>query len=187
LGRAVGHSLEVIEAIETLKGNGPADLTELCIKQAALMVELAGIPDPAAKVRAALSSGAALEKFRQMVKQQGGDAKVVDDPSRLPLAPKKTLVRAIADGFIDDLDALGVGVATARLGGGREKADDTIDPSVGVVVCKKPGEAVRKGDTVFEVHHRERGLVEAIALLSLCHRVGDTPPPAQPLVLEELR
>ncbi len=202
LGRAVGHSLEVIEAIETLKGHGPQDLTELCVKQAALMVELS-TPHPVAsqptspargavgsaeaKVRAALSSGAALDKFRQMVAQQGGDPRVIDDPTRLPLAPHVVPVKAPAGGYVSDMDALGVGVATARLGGGRERADDAIDLAVGVVVCKKPGEAVRAGDTVFEVHHRQKGLVEALALLSVCYRVTDSPPAVVPLVLEELR
>jgi thymidine phosphorylase len=139
-----------------------------------------------AKVREALSSGAALDKFRRMVEQQGGDPRVADDPTRLPLAPHVTPVPATAGGYIADLDALGVGVATARLGGGRERADDRIDLAVGVVVCKKPGELVKAGETVFEVHHRQKGLVEALALLSVCYRVSDTPPEVGALILEEL-
>lgn len=187
LGRNVGHSLEVIEAIETLKGNGPDDLTELCVKQAVLMVELAGIADPAATVRQALRHGAALGKFRQMVEQQGGDPWVVDDYAQLPTAPHRTVIPAPTDGFVADVDPYSVGIAVAHLGGGRKTAADRIDLGVGVVINKKRGEAVKAGETVFEVHHGDTGVREAMDLLTYCFRVSDTPPSVNPLILEELK
>jgi pyrimidine-nucleoside phosphorylase len=187
LGRNVGHSLEVIEAIETLKGNGPADLTELCVKQATLMAELAGIAAPATKVQAALGSGAALETFRQMVAQQGGDLRVADDYSLLPTAPHRSAIPAPTDGFVADIDPFAVGVAVAHLGGGRKTAADRIDLGAGVIVKKKRGEQVQAGEPVFEVHHDDTGVREAMELLNGCFRVSDTPPPVSLLVLEELR
>jgi pyrimidine-nucleoside phosphorylase len=188
LGRAVGHSLEVIEAIETLKGRGPADLTELCVRQAVLMVELAGIRDPEVTVQQALQSGAAVEKFRQMVAQQGGDPRVVDDPHLLAPQMDVTPVFADREGYLTDIDPYAVGVAVQHLGGGRTKADDRIDSAVGVVLTAKLGEEVYANTQVFDVVHRDgRGLEEALKLLEDCYRVSDTPPAAVPLVLEELK
>ena len=188
LGRAVGHSLEVIEAVESLKGNGPEDLTDLCVKQATLMADLAGLAEPDGKVRDALSSGAALETFRQMVGRQGGDPRVVDDYSLLPTAPNRTTVTAPHDGFVADIDPYAVGVAVAHLGGGRLKTTDTIDPAVGVIVAAKRGERVRAGGTVFEVHHRgNTGLKDATELLRGCFRISDQQPEEKPLILEVLQ
>lgn len=187
LGRAVGHSLEVMEALLVLQGKGPPDLRELCLKQAVLMVELAGIAEPEAKVREALNSGGAMAKFRQMVAQQGGDPRVVDDYSLLPTAPHRTTILAPAGGFIADIGPYAVGVAVAHLGGGRKTAADRIDLGVGVIVRKKRGEAVKAGEPVFEVHHGDTGLKEAMELLRGCFRISDTPPASNPLILEELR
>lgn len=188
LGRAVGHSLEVIEAIETLKGNGPQDLTFLCQKQAAMMVVLAGITDLEATTRNAWSSQRTLDKFQQMVDQQGGDPRVVDDYSLLPTAPNVTPIPASADGYVADIDPYAIGVAVLALGGGRQKASDTIDPAVGVIVRAKRGEAVKAGEPVFEVHHRgETGLREATDLLRGCCRISGEPPPEKPLILEVLQ
>lgn len=188
LGRNVGHSLEVIESIETLKGNGPDDLTELCVRQAALMVELAGIAEPEAKVRQALHSGKAYRKFRQMVEQQGGNPEVADDDTLFPTAPNFTPIAAPKSGYVADIDPYAIGVAVAHLGGGRLKTTDVIDPAVGVIVAAKRGEQVQAGEMVFELHHRgNTGLAEATELLRGCFRISDTPPSVNPLILEELR
>jgi len=188
LGRAVGHSLEVIEAIETLKGNGPTDLTELCVRQAVLMVELTGIADPEGKVRSALHTGKAYRTFRLMVEQQGGNPEVTEDDTLLPTAPDLTPIPAPKAGYVADIDPYAVGTAVAHLGGGRNTAADQIDPAVGVIVAVKRGEQVQAGEMVFELHHRgSTGLKEAVDLLRGCFRVSDTPPAAQPLVIEELR
>ncbi|QDU22774.1 thymidine phosphorylase [Urbifossiella limnaea] len=187
LGRYVGNSLEVAESVETLKGNGPADLTELSVLLAARMVELAGIADAEAKVRAALASGAGVDVFRRCIEQQGGDPRVTDDYSRLPTAPHTTQVRAPRRGYVVAMDAEKVGVATMVLGAGRRRAEDAVDHAVGVIVRAAVGEQVKAGDTVFEVHYRDAAtLAAALPLLTESLALGDTPPAAQPLVLEEI-
>ncbi len=134
LGRAVGNALEVIESIETLKGKGPDDLTELSVQQAAILVQLAGIAlsksDALKIVERALANGAALEKFHLVVEAQGGDL------SKMESAPNVTPLLAERDGFVETLDAYAVGVAARVLGAGRERAEDKVDPAVGVIVKK---------------------------------------------------
>ncbi len=184
LGRAVGNALEVAECLETLRGRGPADLRELCLLFAAEMLELAGIADAARRAREALDSGAALEKFRDLIAAQGGDPSVVDDPSRLPQAASRATVVTGRSGFVSEMDAEAVGLAALELGAGRAKAEDRVDPAVGILVWKKPGEAVRVGETVFEIHHNGIGLEAATARLNLSFRIRDQAPAATPLVLE---
>ncbi len=184
LGRAVGNAIEVKEAIQALKGEGPPDLTELALVLAEEGLALVGL-DPAG-ARKALESGAALSKFRAFVAAQGGDPGVVDDPDRLLLAPGVAEVRAGASGVVAELDALSVGLAAVRLGGGREKKGEPIDHGVGVYLLKKIGDPVREGESLARVYHREKGLDEALDLLARAYRIGReaTPPP---LVLEVVR
>jgi pyrimidine-nucleoside phosphorylase len=190
LGRYVGNSLEVIESIETLKGNGPPDLTELSVALAARMVELAGVASGAgaeAKVRSALASGAGLEVFRKCIEQQGGDPRVIDDYKRLPTAIDTAPVEAPRTGYITSIDAEKVGVAVRMLGGGRSRAEDGIDHAVGVIVRAKPGERVAAGDAVFEAHYNPaRSAREAFALLASAFEIADAPLAESPLILEEL-
>ncbi len=190
LGRYVGNSLEVIESIETLKGNGPSDLTELSVILAARMVELAGIAPRAeaeGKVREALASGAGLDVFRRSIEQQGGDPRVIDDYSHLPHTSSTVLVTTDRTGYVTTMDAEKVGIAAHRLGGGRSRAEDGIDHAVGVICRAKPGERVRPGDTIFEVHYRDgASLVNAMPLLASAFEIGDAPPAPQPLIVEEL-
>jgi pyrimidine-nucleoside phosphorylase len=188
LGRYVGNALEVIESIETLKGNGPPDLTELSVKLAARMVELAGIADAEAKVRTALASGAGLEVFRKCIEQQGGDPKVIDDHSRLGVpTPSMVPVKAPRDGFVTDIDAEKVGVAVRDLGGGRSRAEDKIDHSVGIIIRAKPGEQVRAGDTVLDVWFRDdTKFAAAWPTIEAAVTFGDAPPAPEPLILEEI-
>jgi pyrimidine-nucleoside phosphorylase len=190
LGRCVGHSLEVIESIETLKGNGSAELTELSVKLAARMVELAGIAsgaDAEAKVRAALTSGAGLEVFRNCIEQQGGDPRVIDDYSRLPRATGTVRFVTENAGYVTSIDAEKVGIAVRVLGGGRGRAEDGIDHGVGIVVRAKPGEYVAPDQTVFEVHASDSAkMSQAMAILSDAYTLGDAPPACQPLILEEI-
>lgn len=191
LGRAVGNALEVIEAIETLKENGPKDLEDLSVLLAAKMVRLAGLAaDDAgaeAKVRRALTSGAGLEKFRQVIEQQGGDPRVIQDYSRLPGAPHVARITADRGGVVAEVGAGAVGVAAMVLGAGRERAEDPVDRAVGVVVRAKPGERVSAGDTVFEVRYRDaRKLADALPLLEVAYRLGDAPTHPPPLVVEAI-
>jgi len=184
LGRAVGNSLEVIESIEILRGRGPADLRELCLVFAAEMLELAGKPDGFRQASEALDGGAALDKFRQMIASQGGDPAVVDDPSKLPRAESQTLLFAGQSGFVTEMDAEAVGLAGLELGAGRRRAEDRVDPAVGILVLKKPGEAVRAGEAIFEIHHNGPGIAAAMARLGRSFRIGDDAPAAQTTVLE---
>jgi pyrimidine-nucleoside phosphorylase len=191
LGRYVGNSLEVIESIETLKGNGPSDLTELSVKLAARMLKLVRIAgtdaEAESKVRAALSSGAGLEVCRKCVEQQGGDPKVIDDYSLLPQTGATVQVRADRAGYITDIDAEKVGIAVRDLGGGRARAEDGIDHAVGAIVRAKPGARVTPNQVVFEVHYRDEAkLAGALPLLESAFTVGDEPPAAGPIVLEEV-
>jgi pyrimidine-nucleoside phosphorylase len=191
LGRFVGNSLEVIESIETLKGNGPSDLTELSVRLAARMVRAADLAGDDAeadrKVRDALDSGAGLEVFRRCIEQQCGDPRVIDDYTRLPTAPRTMEVVAPRSGSVTEVVAGAVGVASMVLGGGRERAEDDIDHAVGVICRAKPGEAVRGGQTIYEVRYRSTmRMLDALPLLEESFTIGDAPPLERPLVLEEM-
>ena len=191
LGRFVGNALEVVESIETLKGNGPKDLTELSVKLAARMVRIAfGAPDdtkPEALVREALATGAGLDVFRKCIEQQRGDPRVIDDYSRLPSTDATVHVNTARTGYITAIDAEKVGIAARVLGGGRSRAEDAIDPAVGVIVRAKPGERVTPRDAVFDVHYCDDAkLALALPLLAEAFQVGDAPPADEPLILEEL-
>jgi pyrimidine-nucleoside phosphorylase len=191
LGRTVGNALEVAECLGVLKGKGPEDVESLSILLAARMLILAGIErDEAAasaRVRNTLRSGEALEKFRQIVENQGGDPRVVDDDRRLPAAPDREPVRAPRSGFVAGLRAWNVGDASVVLGAGRARLGDAIDPGVGVEILAPPGAEVREGDAVLMVHHRGgRGLDEARSLLNAAIAIGDEAPAPWPLVLERI-
>jgi pyrimidine-nucleoside phosphorylase len=191
LGSAVGNALEVIECIEVLKGKGPADLVDVSADLAARMLLLGGAAtdraDADRRVRSAIASGAGLEKFRRMVEQQGGDPRIVDDYCRLPSAPERHLVKATASGFLARVDAELVGRASVALGAGRDRVDDPVDPGVGIMVRAKPGAVVRAGDTVLELHYRDRVRLDAaLALTARAIEIGETCPAATPLIVAEV-
>jgi pyrimidine-nucleoside phosphorylase len=156
LGRTVGNALEVTECVETLKGRGPADLESLSIELAAWMVHLAGVAaslDSArAKVRAALASGAGLERLRRVIELQGGDPRVCDDPSLLPQAAETVVVRSERDGRVARLAARAIGDASMLLGAGRETVQSAIDPAVGFVFHKKVGDPVAVNEPIVTAH-----------------------------------
>jgi pyrimidine-nucleoside phosphorylase len=188
LGRAVGNALEVVESIETLRGQGPRDLTELSVILASRMVVTAGrartADEAERQVREALASGAGLERFRGMVARQGGDAGVVDEPSRLALAPGREYARASRAGYLTGLDAMLIGRAAASLGAGRATAEDRVDHGVGIRVMASLGALVRAGDPVLELVHRDgTGLRDAIDLAVRAIELGGAPPVPQPLVV----
>jgi len=191
LGRAVGNALEVREAIATLRGEGPADLTELSVTLAARMVRLGGLVKDAASaeqaVRSALASGRGLEKFRAIVEQQGGDPRTLDDPSRLPRARDQLIVRAERMGYVGDIHAEQVGRATMMLGAGRDRVEDTIDPAVGAIILAHRGEEVRAGDGLVEVHYNaDAKLAEALAMLRQAWAIAEEPPTPESIVIESL-
>jgi len=189
LGRAVGNSLEIIESIETLKGNGPKDLTELSVKLAARMVQLAGlastIKEAEKRVQNALDTGAGLEVFAQCIAHQGGDPRIIDDYALLPQVSGTMTIVAPRRGFVE-MTAGAVGIASMVLGGGRERAEDVIDPSVGIVCRAKAGDRVDGGQVIYEVHYRAMSKLQAaLPLLEESFAIADAPPAELPLVLEE--
>jgi pyrimidine-nucleoside phosphorylase len=192
LGRAVGNALEVIECLDVLKGGGPPDLVEVSVELAARMLVLGKVADDFAaaeeKVRGAIASGAGLERFRQIIEIQGGDPKVVDDYGRMPHVADRHIVTAGRGGFVTGLDAELVGRASVALGAGRDRVDDPVDPAVGIMVAAKPGDAVRAGDAVLEMHYRDRARLEAaVRLTSAAITIGDKAPAPRPLIVGEVR
>ena len=183
LGRAVGNALEVAESVECLKGAGPADLMEVTYALGEQMLVLGGRAADAAGARAqlgaAVASGAALEKFRELVAAQGGDPRVADGPAPLPAAPLRAPLPSPSDGWVAGVDALGVALAAQRLGAGRSRAEDAIDPAVGVSGLAKVGERVRKGQPLCVVHAGDgERLAQALEMLARAIAVG--PGPAEP-------
>lgn len=165
LGRAVGNALEVAESIACLRGEGPADTMEVTYALAEQMLLLAKVADSEEEARAKLeksiSSGAALAKFGELVAAQGGDASVVDDPSKLPQAKHQVVLRAERSGYVADVDAMEVALAALRLGAGRAKAEDSIDHAVGVADFVKIGEEVEAGEPLCTIHANDEASLEA--------------------------
>lgn len=191
LGRAVGNASEVIESIETLKGRGPADLAHLSVRLAARMLIVAGLAssedEAESRVEQAMSSGAGVEKFREIVRNQGGDPRVLDDYGRLPSAPDRDYVRASRDGYVSAIEAERVGRAAVALGAGRSKIDDVVDHGVGIGVMVPVGEHVRAGAPVLEVQHRAgRGLSTAMTLLGEAVAIADIAPASRALIVDAL-
>jgi pyrimidine-nucleoside phosphorylase len=189
LGRAVGNALEVAESIGCMKGSGARDLMEVTYAIGGQMLILAGISKDAGDARARLeksvSSGAALGKFREMVAAQGGDARVADEPGRLPQARLSRPLAARHAGFVVDVDAMGVALAALRLGAGRAKAEDSIDHSVGVDELVKTGDPVKAGDALCVIHANSEGSArEAADILEKAIVIGDAPRPAAKLIDE---
>ncbi|WP_019422858.1 pyrimidine-nucleoside phosphorylase [Paenibacillus sp. OSY-SE] len=164
LGHLIGNSLEVEEAIMTLRGQGPADLHELCLILGAHMLVLGGKAQDEADARRQLEQhlqdGTALQKLKQLVAAQGGDVSMIDDPSRLPHAGDRIEVAAQTDGTVAAIQAEHIGIAAMLLGAGRETKDSVIDLAVGIDLRKKVGESVRVGDVLAILHVNDKGRME---------------------------
>ena len=180
LGNAVGNAVEVAESVEVLRGGGPQDVIDLTIALADEMLFRAGVT---ASPRDVLASGEAYETWARMIRAQGGDP---DAP--LPTAKHKHLVTAPADGYLTTLDAYAVGVAAWRLGAGRARKEDPVQPAAGILCLAKPGDRVAKDQPLLELHTDTPDTIPA-ALQSLRdgYEIGDTPPPTTPLVLDTIR
>lgn len=193
LGLAVGNALEVAEAVRCLRGEGPEDLEHEAITLGAHMLVLAGLaPDEEAgrkKLEDVLRSGEAAEKFRRIVVSQGGDGRVVDSPETvLPAAPATVEVPAPKDAWVAGIDALAVGRLTMRLGAGRARKEDVIDPSVGVVLAAKVGDRVEKGALLGVVHGRTPAEArQGASELSAAYEFSNLEVPRPPLVLGVVR
>jgi thymidine phosphorylase len=191
LGHAIGNSLEIIECLETLKGRGPAELTDVVRRLAARMVTLGGVADDGSaleRVDRVLSSGQALAKFAEMIERQGGDPRITDDYSRLPTAPHRAELKAPRSGYVTAMRAEALGIASNMLGAGRSKVGDPVDHAVGIVTRTRVGDRVNAGDVVLELHHRDgKGLDEALALCTRAVEIGDRAEPRREHVLDEVR
>jgi pyrimidine-nucleoside phosphorylase len=192
LGRMVGNSLEVIEAVETLKGQGPDDLAQLCRELSAEMLVLGraakNLDDGRHRYNELLDSGAALGKMREIIEAQHGDARAVDDYSLLPQATQSRTVTSEKDGFVQSLDTEALGHASMLLGAGRTRLDTPIDLAVGLRIDAKIGESVEAGGPLVTMHFNdlERAL-EAEAIIRKAFVVGPEPVPAPRLIKNVLR
>jgi pyrimidine-nucleoside phosphorylase len=191
LGKAVGNANETREALEVLHGRGPADLIECTLVLGAEMLVLGGkakdTSEGTTKLRDAIASGAAVRVMERMVEAQGGTPAVVADPSLLEIAKEVVEVQASRAGFVTEVDALAIGLTGVAMGAGRTRADQAVDPAVGIEIEAKPGDAVRPGQVIARIFVRKASdataLVERIAG---AFQIGDTAPPAQPLVVKRL-
>jgi len=189
LGRAVGNALEVAESVACLRGAGPADVMEVTRALGAHMLVLGGVvateAEALARLDAALRSGAAFSKFREIVAAPGGDVRVIDDPGLLPRAKLIETWPAPRPGFVAAVDARAVALAAVRLGAGRARAEDVIDPAVGIAGLAKVGERVEAGRPLGEIHANDpAALADARALLAGAFTLADTPVSPPPLVAE---
>ncbi len=164
LGNTIGNSLEVIEAIETLKGNGPEDLTELSVALSANILYLAGngsYKECEKKVRMSLKDGKALQTFIKMVKAQGGDTELIKDTDKFPKAKYSRNITVEEEGYITSVDAEGYGMSALLLGAGRNKKDDKIDSTAGIILRKKTGDYVKKGDVIAVLYANDQNLFDS--------------------------
>lgn len=180
LGMKIGNSLEVIEAIEALKGNAHSDLIDLCIEFASEMMKLAGIESneqkAREKLRQSIKEGYALEKFKQIIKNQGGNPNVVDDYSLLPQSKFSFELNCDEDSYIKDIDAFKLGIAALKLGAGRQKKDDIIDLSVGIEIFGKIGDKIEKGRPFAKIYaNNDQKLKEAVEDVKKAFEFSKTP------------
>ncbi len=185
LGRMVGNALEVQECIEVLHGGGPADLRELCLELAAWMFFLGGtvktVEEGKRLSEQIIVSGKAFDRFRQMVELQGGDISTIDDPTRLPGTDHRVEVPSSRVGYVTAVACEQVGTACVILGGGRERKEDSVDPTVGIVVHKKIGDAVSVGEPLCTIHcHSDAQASRAKSLLQDCYQIAAVPPAHTP-------
>lgn len=177
LGLTIGNSLEVKEAIDTLRGEGPKDLEELCMALGSQMVFLAGKADSLdnaeEKLKEVIRNGKALEKFKEFIANQGGDASVVDHPERLPQAQYLIEVPAKQDGVVAEIVADEIGTAAMLLGAGRATKESEIDLAVGLMLNKKVGDAVQKGDSLVTIHANREDVAQVLEKIYANIRIAD--------------
>lgn len=186
LGHAIGNSLEVIEAVQTLKGRGPRDLTRICVKLAAGMLNLAdkGDMETCEKLAVeAIESGEAFSKLRLMVAAQGGDASFIDDTEKFEKAGIVRQIKAERSGYIYSMDTEELGIASSILGAGREKKEDAIDYSAGIMIGAKTGDRVEKGDVLAVLYtNKEEQLSTAEEIYRNAVKIAAEKPDPEPLI-----
>ncbi len=191
LGFAVGNAIEVKEAIDTLKGNGPEDLTELCLKLGSHMLVLgevcASYEEGVEKLKALIDSGAAFAKFKELIAAQGGDPTYADQPELLPISKFEKAFVSEKDGFIVELDALDVGIASMKLGAGRENQDSKIDFGAGILLKKKIGDPVKAGETLALMYSNQQAdFIKAEQLLAKAFTINTNAANKKPLILKTI-
>jgi pyrimidine-nucleoside phosphorylase len=192
LGSEIGNANELHESIDVLRGGGPADVVELTYRLGVEMLMLGGITDEATDARdrleTAVDSGAALDLFTAVVEAQGGDPRVIEDPSLLDQAPMHHEVTAPRSGVVRRCDALELGVASVRLGGGREQKEDVVDAGVGISIAAKRGDAVQAGDVLATISYRDEARLDAaLPYLERAWDIHEEAVVAAPLIIDEVR
>jgi pyrimidine-nucleoside phosphorylase len=187
LGNMIGNGLEVVEVVEVLRDAGPDDLRELCLETAGWMLYLGGASHSVAegKQQSAklISSGKALDKFRQMIELQGGDGRVIDDSKRLRQARHTIQVVSAKAGYISSMQCEHIGTACVILGGGRERKEDSVDPAVGIVLHKKVGDRVNVGESIAAIHYNSEAKAgRARQLIEASCEIAEVPPAKRPLI-----
>ncbi len=191
LGCAVGNAVEVAECLACLQGDGPGDLVELSIDLAAEMVLMGGVAQSLEEARdicqEKIDDGSAFDRFRHLVKEQGGDVRAIDDPSRLPQPRRSVVLKSPRAGFVTALAARPVGHATMLLGAGRARMDSPVDHAVGVILHKKVGDAVAEHEPLCTLLvNDERSLGDAQSLILNAYTIAAERSVAQPLVVERI-
>jgi thymidine phosphorylase len=182
----------VVETVALLRGGGPADLRELTVELTAEMLVVGGaaggIAEGRARVLRAIADGSGLAKLEEIVRAQGGDPAAVRDPDRLPRAPRTFEVGSPASGYVEAIDAEGIGLAAVALGAGRARIEDRVDPAVGLVVHKRLGDPVERGEPLCTVHEGERSPPRdrTAARLAAAWRIGAAAAAPRPLLIERL-
>ncbi|MEH7418963.1 pyrimidine-nucleoside phosphorylase [Neobacillus drentensis] len=191
LGFAVGNALEVKEAIDTLKGQGPEDLQELCITLGSHMVVLAekaaDFNQAREMLKESIQSGQALQTFKTFLAAQGGDASVVDDPAKLPTASYMVEVPAKTSGYVAEITAETIGTAAMMLGAGRATKESVIDLAVGVVLHKKVGDHVEAGESLVTIHSNKENVQEVVGKIYSAYKVTDEKVAAPTLIYTEIQ
>ena len=192
LGYTIGNALEVKEAIDTLQGKGPDDLTELCLELGGHMLVLGKVSQnheqAVLKLKELISSGKAFDKFKEFVKAQGGDVNSIEHTEELPKTDHKRIYSSKEEGFLSDLNALDVGLASVKLGAGRETKDSVIDFGAGIRLLKKTGDYIKKGEALAELFSNdESSFKKAEELLDLAYKISEEKPIEKTLILKTMR
>jgi len=191
LGFSIGNALEIKEVIATLKGQGPEDLTALCLELGSHMLVLAGeskTQNEAVEVlKNLIASGKAYEKFKELVTAQGGDVHLIDHPELLPSTKFQKVYRSKKNGFIHELNALDIGLASVKLGAGRETKDSQIDYGAGILLKKKIGDYVKINDELAILYsNTESNFLKAMEFLDLAYTISEDKPKPKALILKTM-
>jgi len=190
LGLAVGNSLEVKEAIETLNGRGPADFNELVFDATAKILLAAGkvktLEEGFEKSKEVVANGSALRKFAEMVEAQGGDPEYIYHPEKFPQSKYDVAILSDRDGYVARIAAHDIGVAAMRLGAGRETMEDTIDPSAGILLCKKVGDFVKAGEPLAHAYTNKENAEEVFAEIGHCFYLAEEEVPVEPIIIASI-